>query len=286
MQGSRDFRAHRYFVIPHRALQPYIDRLWGWESEPGLQLPPMLPGTGAELMFHYADPVLLRRTPQEVVNLGAAFLPGARGGARELLAQGRVGFISVRFRSGALRHFSPLPLAELAGQPLTVDEVWGAAGCDLAECIASAPDRATRVALLEDWLLSCLSRHGKPQPVIEAAIRALYYRHQSVTIAALADELGMSQRHFERVFHNQVGVTPKTFQRTARFQLTVRDLLLAEGAECLGTVLDHGYYDQAHFIHDFEAFVGQAPTGFLQTTRAAHFYNPPLFSPDKVPLPR
>lgn len=278
---------HRYFVIPHPALQPYIDRLWGWESERALQLPPMLPGTGAELMFHYADPVFLRRTPQEVVDLGTAFLPGARGGPRELLAQGRVGFISVRFRSGALRHFSPLPLAELGGHALTVDEVWGAAGRELATRIVTEPDRAARVALLEQWLLGCLARHGKPQPIIEAAIRALYYRHREVKIDSLVDELGLSRRHFERVFHTHLGLTPKAFQRTARFHLTVRDLLLTKGADYLGTALDHGYYDQAHFIHDFEAFAGQAPVHFLQTTtRVAHFYNPPLFTPDKVPLPR
>lgn len=277
----------RYFVIPHPALQPYIDRLWGWESERALQLPPMLPGTGAELMFHYADPVFLRRTPQEVVNLGEAFLPGARGGARELLAQGRVGFISVRFRSGALRHFSPLPLAELGGHPLSVGEVWGETGRDLATRIVAAPDRAARVALLEDWLLACLARHSKPQPAVEAAVRALYYRHREVKIEALADELGMSRRHFERVFSAHLGLTPKAFQRTARFHLTVRDLLLTESADYLGTALDHGYYDQAHFIHDFESFVGQAPAHFLKTTaRVAHFYNSSLFAPDKVPLPR
>ncbi len=33
--------------------------------------------------------------------------------------------------------------------------------------------------------------------------------------------------------------------------------------------------------------VGKAPAQFLQTaTSMTHFYNPPLFTPDKVPLPR
>lgn len=278
---------HRYFVLPHPALQPYVDRLWGWESERALRLPPMLPGTGAELMFHYADPVFLRRSPHDVVNLGRAFLPGARGGPRELLTQGRVGFISVRFRSGALRHFSPLPLAELTGHPLSVGEVWGEPGRDLAMRIIAAPDRAARVALLEDWLLACLARHRKPEPAVEAAVRALYYRHREVKIEALADSLGMSRRHFERLFKTHLGLSPKAFQRAARFQLTVRDLLLAGDSDYLGTALDHGYYDQAHFIHDFESYVGQTPARFLQTTtRVAHFYNSSLFAPDKVPLPR
>ncbi|GAB2884906.1 hypothetical protein GCM10027046_11800 [Uliginosibacterium flavum] len=278
---------NRYFVIPRAELQPYVDRLWGWESELAQPMPPMLPGTGAELMFHYGDRVFLRSARHGVIDPGEAFLPGTRHGPCELLAQGRIGFISVRFRSGALRHFSPLSLIELANRPATAGEVWGDAGRQLAERIIQAPDRNKRVALLEDWLLACLARHGKQQPAIEAAIRALYYRHREVKIDALADEIGMSRRNFERVFREQIGLTPKAFQRTARFHLTLRNTLLAGRSDYLDAALAHGYYDQAHFIHEFKGFVGKSPTLFLQAAASmAHFYNPSIFSPDKVPFPR
>lgn len=277
----------RYFVIPHVALQAYIDRLWGWESAVAQALPPMLPGTGAELMFLYGDPVAIRSAHGPVRDLGGAFLLSARRAPHQPLPQGEVGFISVRFRSGALRHFCPLPLTELFDDAVPVGEVWGRAGCEIAARVAAAASRRERVALLEAWLLDCLARYGKPRPAIDAAVRALYYRHREVRIDTLTTQIGMSRRNFERVFHEQVGLSPKAFQRTARFHLTVRDLLLLPGADYLGTALDHGYYDQAHFIHDFETFVGETPAAFMTTTaRVAHFYNPPLFAPDKVPLPR
>ena len=277
---------HRYFVVPRAELQAYVDRLWGWESDLALPLPAMLPGTGAELLFHYRRPFAIHSRQRGLMQLGPAQLLCARRHPHQPLAQAAVGFIAVRFRSGALRHFCPLPLAELRDDALAIGEVWGQSGRDLAERVALAGGTGERVALLEDWLMRCLGRHHQVQPAIEAALRQLYYGHREVRIESLADSLGMSRRHFERVFRAQIGVTPKSFQRTARLNLTVRELLLSGCADYLGAALDHGYYDQAHFINDFQSLVGDSPASFLRSTaRVAHFYNPPLFAPDRVPLP-
>ena len=277
----------RYFVVPCAPLQPYIDRLWGWESEALAPLPAMLPGTGAELIFHYGRPFAIENRQRSVARPGLAQLLCARRMPYQPLPQSALGFVAVRFRSGALRHFCALPLGDLRDDVLPVDAVWGAEGGDIAERVAQADTRAQRVSLLEGWLLRCLARHHQEQPAIEAALRQLYYRHREVRIDRLAEDIGMSRRHFERVFRSEIGVTPKRFQRTARFNLTVRELLLSASADTLGVALDHGYYDQAHFIHDFRHFVGDSPAAFLQATaRVAHFYNPPIFAPDKVPLPR
>ena len=276
----------RYFVLPRPPLQPYVDRLWGWEAACAPAMPWLLPGTGSELMFHYRTPMAIDG-PHGRRSLGAAYLLCARRAPHRPATLGAVGFISVRFRSGAIRHFCPVPASALSDDAFPVAEIWGAGGAELAERVVLAPDTAARIELLQDWLMACLARYGKQQPAIELALRALYYHHRGQRIDALAEQLGSSRRHFERAFREQIGLTPKAFQRTARFHLTMRELLLSGRSDYLGTALDHGYYDQAHFIHEFSGFVGRTPAQFLQTaTPMAHFYNPPLFAPDKVPLPR
>ena len=277
----------RNFVVPRVELQAYVDRYWGWQGEAPAVLPTWLPGTGAELLFHYASPFTIDCGDKGVRRLGVAQLLCARRTPHRPLAQGAVGFIAVRFRSGALRHFCAPSLAELHDDALPIDEVWGAPGRELAERVALASRTEARVALIEEWLLRCLARYRRDQPAIEAALRALYYGHRDVRIEALVERLGVSRRHFERLFAAQVGVTPKAFQRTARLNHTVRELLLGDARDVLATALEHGYYDQAHFIHDFRAFAGRSPSVFLRDAQqAAHFYNAPIFSPDRVPVPR
>jgi AraC-like DNA-binding protein len=277
----------RFFVMPRIGLQPYVDRIWGWESEQPAVLPAMLPGTGAELMFHYASAVAIQSVRSGSSKVGRAFLLCSRRSPHQPLPQGRVGFVSVRMRSGALRHFCPLPLADLIDDAIAIEDIWGRSGKEVMDRVTQAAGTPQRIAIIEAWLQDRLAEHAKPEPAIEAAVHQLYYGHQNVKIDILAGQLGMSRRNFERVFQKHIGLAPKVFQRTARFHLTVRDMLLTASHDYLGVALDHGYYDQAHFIHEFEDFVGSPPVNYLgDTQRMAHFYNHPLFRPDKVPLPR
>lgn len=263
----------RHFILPCEALRPYVDRYWSWTTaSSGAPLPFMLPGTGAELMFPYGREARLFCIRSQTFRFGGSWGEG---------------LFSVRIRSGAMRHFSRIPLEEFFDRPVPLEDIWGGAGRGLDERVGLARDDAERASILDRWLLACLRENARQSQEIELAIWHLYYGHQTIRIEALAERLGMSRRHFERLFRLHLGMTPKAFQRTARFHLTVRDMLLANRPSGLDAALDHGYYDQSHFIREFESFVGVSPLRFFtDATSKAHFYNPPLFSPDTVPLPR
>lgn len=263
----------QHFILPCEALRPYVDRYWLWDmADSGAGLPVMLPGTGAELIFLRDSHACLVCIRSQVFRF-----EGFRAG----------GLFSVRIRSGAVRHFCRIPLEDLFDRPVGLEDIWGVEGRMLEEAIWAAPDDTMRARLLDAWLMARLRENARSSPEVELAIWHLYYGHQTVRIDALAERLGMSRRHFERLFRQHLGMTPKSFQRTARFHLTVRDMLLSGSASSLEVALDHGYYDQSHFIRDFESFVGVSPLRFLtHSADRPHFYNPPLFSPDKVPLPR
>jgi len=275
----------RQFYLPNIALLPYVDRYWcnlGREAAAGQAW--VLPGTGAELMF------VTEAGPGGIAlasGLPPAFLLCVRTQAYQIPVPLRaMSLFSVRIRSGALRHFCRIPMQDLFDAPIPLREIWADAGEFLSERISQAQSDEQRVAILDQWLLAQLHKHARENAQIEMAIWHLYYRHQQTRIETLAEQLGMSRRQFERLFRQQLGMTPKSFQRTARFHSTVRDLLLAEQGLCLDVALSHGYYDQSHFIHEFESFVGCSPLRFLgELAEKAHFYNTPLFAPDTVPLP-
>ena len=74
---------------------------------------------------------------------------------------------------------------------------------------------------------------------------------------------GVSSRWLERHFQTAVGVSPKRLARLVRFRrvLAALDANPADGG--VAVALDHGYYDQAHFIAEFRAFAGDAPRRFV-----------------------
>ena len=78
----------------------------------------------------------------------------------------------------------------------------------------------------------------------------------------MTDTIGLSPKRFIERFKIEVGMTPKRYCRIRRFQ---RALALANGSRDVDwtrVALDCGYFDQAHFNHDFRSFAGLTPTGY------------------------
>ena len=64
-------------------------------------------------------------------------------------------------------------------------------------------------------------------------------------------------------------MTPKHLTRLARFLRACRRLRHAPGARLTRLAHDAGFYDQAHFIHEFRTFSGMTPGEFAASPRVS-----------------
>jgi AraC-like DNA-binding protein len=78
------------------------------------------------------------------------------------------------------------------------------------------------------------------------------------------DKIGYSQKHFTEIFRRSVGVTPKSYLKIMRFQKAVRTIDGASRPDWGSIALDCGFYDQAHFINDFNHFSGFTPDEYAR----------------------
>lgn len=102
-----------------------------------------------------------------------------------------------------------------------------------------------------------------PIDYVEAAARMIESSDGQVSIADVARELDVSQRHLSRRFKKVVGVGPKYFAKVIQLN-TALAALLANDYSYLATLSQKcGYYDQAHFVHVMHEFFGSDPTAFL-----------------------
>ena len=84
-----------------------------------------------------------------------------------------------------------------------------------------------------------------------------------VAVSQVADQLGLSHKHFIDCFRAQVGLTPKRFCRVRRFQRALAGIGAGGAVDWAQLACACGYFDQAHFIHDFRAFSGLKPSAYL-----------------------
>ena len=78
----------------------------------------------------------------------------------------------------------------------------------------------------------------------------------------MTDSIGLSAKRFIERFREQVGITPKVYCRIRRFQRAVTMATRGRQVEWTRVALDCGYFDQAHFIHDFRSFAGLTPSAY------------------------
>jgi transcriptional regulator GlxA family with amidase domain len=197
---------------------------------------------------------------------------------------GRVKLFGVRFQPGGAYPFFQFPLSELTDQIIGFDSVCSRATIELVDKIQAARSLRERISIFETALLARLEqRHGDDQ-LVDAVVKTIIAREGLVSIDRLRRNLGISERQLERKFQTAVGITPKFLCRTLRFQKVFKAVERHQTVNWSFIATECGYYDQAHFIHDFKEFSGQNPTAyfshdyeiseyFTRKKRLSDFYN-------------
>lgn len=235
-------------------LAPYVRLLWYYTGRPPWNLERVLPTGAVQLMVNLAD------TPESATagfETGAAICGVAsRPAVVSTASQARVA--GVVFHPGGAVPFLPAPVTELHNNLLNLAEPWGSEGAVLAECLAGHADPHAALRLFEQILLERMG--ARTSAMIRPAAARL---EAGFSVAAVADQCGMTARRFGRRFRAETGMTPKLFARVRRFQRLLAALPQAgEEPSWAGMAVRYGYYDQAHLIHDFRAFTATTPTRY------------------------
>lgn len=124
------------------------------------------------------------------------------------------------------------------------------------------------VGYTEQFLLAYLSKSKTKDPYnrIQSASCFLLQHSSNASIKWLAYQSNMSIKTFERTFTTQVGIAPKLFGRIARFNTALNLKLIHPKWDWTAIAHHCGYFDQMHFIKDFKAFAGEAPSRFFKTS--------------------
>ena len=173
----------------------------------------------------------------------------------------------VAFKKGKAHPFYRFPMSEITDTVAEANLIFGRKFCDLRNQLLSAKS-VNRMFQLAEWFL--LQQAG--DAVLEdGAARCIAYAVSSIVnhptlrcLHKLSDEIGYSQKHFIDLFRQQVGVTPKQYLKIMRFQKAVGAIENNESIRWSNIALESGYYDQAHFIHDFKLFSGFTPNEYIK----------------------
>jgi len=228
------------------------------------------------------DPCWTQHVPaqlEQILNLEFGVLPGIRhrdrdvsreilvGGAQDgfagtLYLRPRVESFAVFFWPFGWSRLFNIPVRETTNQ---FDDPLPLHGADIRRVWNRMGEETSfekRVALIEAFLIKRLTAAAGTNK-LHVAIAYILQRKGNVSISKLGIPALLNLRQLERMFRTEVGMSPKSFARVARFQ-TALDARLANPAATWLEIAHHvGYYDQMHMIHDFERLGRNTPTQVL-----------------------
>jgi AraC-like DNA-binding protein len=176
----------------------------------------------------------------------------------EILSAGEV-VIGFRFHPAAAAAWLGMPLVELVGQRLPLEDLWG----------KRARRLASRVRVQDDveGLLFALEAAVAEENVANETNALMSTAYNLIERGAPSDAalipwlmraLGMSERTLRRRFRENFGYGPKTLARILRYQ---RFLRLSSQSNSPTSILasEAGYSDQAHLVHESRRLTGSTP---------------------------
>jgi AraC-like DNA-binding protein len=181
---------------------------------------------------------------------------------------GQVELFGVSFQEGGAFPIFGIPLIELQNTTSLLDILNRSDLLTLHEKLREVKSLPARIHLLEEWLLFRLLLGREHNQLVHASLNLLKMRNGRLPIPELAQEFSIGQRQLERLYQNQVGVSPKQYSKL----LKVENARLALGRMDVDSsaelAVKLGFYDQPHFIREFSAVMGLTPHSYIKRKRS------------------
>lgn len=182
--------------------------------------------------------------------------------------------VGVHFKIGGAFPFFGAPAGDLHNVRTSLEALWGSASASVIERVLSACTPEAKFDVLEAELLR-RARTLERSPAVAFAVRQLSSFAPAAAVSTVTSAVGMCERRFRDRFQSEVGMAPKLFARVQRFQAVIGTVHALEDVDWAGVALECGYFDQAHFIHDFRAFSGFTPAEYF-ALKSEHRNHVPL----------
>ena len=252
--------------VPRPPLDSYVESIWICRNAPQPHaLERILPTGAAQLIVNLKeDETRLYDSldPERCATATGTILAGPFSRFQVIDTSEQEYVAGVAFKPGGTVPFIRVPADEISDADIPLAELWGRTDtAALREQLLESRDADAALDVLEATLRAHFSPPGL-HPAVAFALTAFARASGTATIAGVTRAIGMSPKRFIERFKIEVGLTPKRFCRIRRFQHAVTRVHGGHAVNWPAVALRAGYFDQAHFIHDFRSFAGLTPTGY------------------------
>ncbi|MGH9634152.1 MAG: DUF6597 domain-containing transcriptional factor [Candidatus Angelobacter sp.] len=266
--------------IPPPPLSNFVEILWFYDGyfAGSHNKERLMPDGSIELVINLKEDearIYDRENLDKCERLPGALVCGPRSSFFVIDTAQQDSVIGVHFKPGGAFPFFKMPAIELHNLHVSLEDLWGQQAGLLRERLLEAQTPQKKFQVLEECLLARAFKPLERHRAVDHALELFRNIHTAPAMTELADQIGISSRRFIQLFSNEVGLTPKLFTRVRRFQQVLQNIRTGVEFSWVDMAASCGYFDQAHFIHDFKEFSGINPTTYL-AQKTEHLNHVPI----------
>jgi AraC-like DNA-binding protein len=254
------------FIPPPPSLAHVVKTVWfarGSRSEFD-HAEPIVPDGCVELVFNLADPFeqvdetgARRRQPRDLL-VGPSIKPTTA------VPTGDVDLLGVRFWPGRTSAFLRAPMWSLTDQLISMSSVLSGSDRLLDNLCEQHSDKRVE-HLAAAFAARARASSGRSASAVTHSLDAIERHRGDVSIRTLSSMTGVSRRHLERQFRDEVGLGAKHIARIARVHHALRVMKTHASFSGADIAAHCGYTDQAHLIRECRELTGTTPTRLTTT---------------------
>jgi AraC-like DNA-binding protein len=224
----------------------------------------ILPGTHVSLIVNFGDIWATGRSLQSSTLVPRVCVMGPFTQARMLRVGRSVHAAGAVVPPTLTLDVFGVPASELVDRIVPLEDLWSRDDVERLFASLARLEILRCLSALKEELLARIGQSSSRESVEQAAPRLIQSQRGRVSIDDIARSHGLTRYQFARRFSAAAGLPPKLFARITRFQRLVQVLLSTDVSEWASISPAVGFYDQAHMINEFRAFVGSSPTVFFR----------------------
>ena len=175
----------------------------------------------------------------------------------------------IEFYAGGLYPFLPVDQAELVDSTYHLGILDKNLMKNLKFALEESRQINTPIEIIDKIFITQLMKYNMTfdfSPIMKNIIK----QHGNINISDLAFPYYYSERQTRRLFLRYAGINPKKLTRIARANYALK-LIKNQKSTFLDISNEAGYFDQAHFFHEFKIINGITPLEYKQNMSV--FYN-------------
>jgi AraC-like DNA-binding protein len=181
----------------------------------------------------------------------------------QLTIEGGFTLIAYFLKPHTLISLYGIPAYELTDKPIDLNLISPPKKIYLQDQLINCCSVEEMIVTLDNYFQRLINLSKDFSSTTKYAYEKLTSDYSKESIIKVQKELNITEKSLQRMFKNNIGISPNAYRRICQFNSAFIDLNLGRYSNLSDIAYNHGYADQSHFIRSFKEFTKITPSEYL-----------------------